>query len=140
MINQYKEKLNENGLKNTPQRLAILDIIANEKQPLSAEEILSKLNISVNLSTIYRTLDTMAQKNIISKLEIDGVDRCVYEYNREGHRHYLICKGCKKIVAIYGCPLATYEKSLEQKTEYKIDEHKLFIYGYCPDCNRNKQN
>jgi Fur family ferric uptake transcriptional regulator len=139
MNNLFVKQLKENGLKTTPQRIAILDILVLEKQPLCAEDIYLKLKLikaAVNLSTVYRTLEAMTEKNILSKLTIIGQDSTLYEYNAKGHRHYLICKGCKKITTVYDCPLGNYEKSLEQKTDYKIDEHKLFLYGYCPLCNK----
>ena len=141
MENIYTEQLKNNGLKNTPQRIAILDILFIEEQPISVDDIYIKLkekNISINLSTVYRSIEAMEEKKIISKLDFLNEGKAYYEYNKAGHRHYLICKGCKKITTIYSCPLELYEKTLEQNTNYKIDEHKLCLYGYCPNCNKNK--
>jgi Fur family ferric uptake transcriptional regulator len=78
----------------------------------------------------------LADKNLAIKFNIMGDDRTLFEYNRMVHRHYLICMGCKKILAINRCPLEDYEKSLAKETNYSIAGHKLDIYGYCPKCRK----
>lgn len=134
---EYEERLRETGLKRTKQRIAILDIFAESDRPLPAEEVfllLKEKHISVNLSTIYRTLEILAEKELLAKVSIAGDSRTLYEYNRQVHRHYLVCMGCKKIVAIHHCPLEAYEKSLAEETQYAIAGHRLDVYGYCPEC------
>lgn len=130
------------GLRNTKSRSAILDVLAQSAQPISAEQIffdLKEKNITANLSTVYRTLDALVDKNLATKLSITGDNRTLYELNRMVHRHYLVCLGCKKILAIDSCPLKGYEKTLAEKTNYLISGHKLDVYGYCPKC-RGKDN
>ena len=125
------------GLKNTKSRLAILDVLEQSDQPISAEQVFLELkekNITANISTVYRTLDALTEKNLATKLSITGDNRTLYEFNRMIHRHYLICLGCKKIMAIDSCPLEDYEKSLAKETNYLISGHRLDIYGYCPAC------
>ena len=127
------------GLKNTKSRLAILDILERSTQPVSAEQVyleLQEKKISANLSTVYRTLDTLTDKKLVAKIQIMGDNRALFEYNRMAHKHYLICLECKKITAIQTCPLGDYVKALAQETEYSISGHKLDIYGYCPDCQK----
>ena len=135
------DSLSRSGLKRTRQRTAILNILRESEHPISAEELyfeLKKGETAPNLSTIYRTLETMANKGLIVKVSLSGDSRTFFEYNRMIHKHYLVCLGCKKITAIEGCPLNAYEKSLEQKTQYTIAGHKLDIYGYCPDCQSKR--
>ncbi|MPM55173.1 Transcriptional regulator PerR [bioreactor metagenome] len=95
---------------------------------------MKEMNITVDLSTVYRTLDTLCDKSLVKKINIDSDSRALYEYNRMLHTHYLVCLGCKKITAIKGCPLEDYEKNLAIETDYTIAGHKLDIYGYCPKC------
>lgn len=133
----FGNDLARNGLKTTKRRTEILDILAASDQPLAAEQIfleLNKRNISVNLSTVYRVLDVLSDKNLAVKLNIPGDSRTLFEYNRKVHKHYLICLGCNRILAITRCPLGDYEEFLAKETNYFISGHKLDIYGYCPEC------
>lgn len=128
------------GLKNTESRAAILEILKQSTQPMTAEQIflaLKEKNVTSNLSTVYRTLDAFADNNLATKLRVTGESRTLYELNRMVHRHYLICLGCKKIMPIDSCPLKDYETSLAKETNFLISGHRLDIYGYCPECKAN---
>ena len=133
----YKEYLKRSGLKNTKNRTAILYILEQKKQPISAEDVFLEMkqrDMSVHLSTVYRTLDALADKDMVIKLNITGDNRALFEYNHMVHKHYLVCLGCKKIITIDRCPLENYEHLLEKETDYTIIGHKLDLYGYCPEC------
>ncbi len=135
-------ELARSGLKNTKHRKAILEILKQSTQPLAAERVFALLknnDISVNLSTVYRTLETLSDKDIAVKLNLPGESRYMYEYNQMVHKHYLTCLGCKKIISIEHCPLADYERAIARDTNYSISGHKLNVYGYCPDCQREDQ-
>lgn len=134
------DKLKSNDLKNTKQRTAILNILEKNNQPVSAEDIYSSLKsqkLSVSLSTVYRTLETMAEKKLVTKLNMQDNSKTLFEIAREIHKHYLICLGCKKIISIMSCPLENYEEKLSEETGFLIEGHRLDIYGYCPECRGN---
>ena len=136
---ECEERLKNSGLKNTKSRKAILDVLIRSNQPMAAEQIFITLKdkkIDINLSTVYRTLDSLINKDIITKISIMDDDRMLFEYNQLGHRHYLVCVICKKIVTVQNCPLGLYERTLEKETHFNIIGHKLYLYGYCEDCQR----
>lgn len=140
---EYEEKLKKSGLKLTKSRKAILDILIKSDQPMAAEQIfliLKEEKIDTNLSTVYRTLYSLENIEMVTKISIMDDDRKLFEYNMMDHRHYLICIGCKKIITIKNCPLGSYEKELESKTNFAILGHKLYLYGYCSECCGNQMN
>ena len=131
------ELLEQAGLKITKQRKCILDALNASEIPLSAEQIfveLKKSNTDINLSTVYRNLDSLSQSNIISIVHLISNESNLYELNRNEHKHYFVCMKCKKILPISGCPLNNYEQKLEEKTGFNITGHKLCLYGYCNEC------
>ncbi|MFA5659305.1 MAG: Fur family transcriptional regulator [Oscillospiraceae bacterium] len=130
--------LSESGLKKTKQRTAILEILESSEQPVSAEEVFIELSgqkITASLSTVYRSLETMADKGVLTKLNLTG-EKALFEINCMVHRHYLTCLGCKKIVPINHCPIESYEKTLGEQTGFVVVSHKLHVFGYCPDCQK----
>ena len=133
----FKKELASIGLKNTRHRIEILNILDRSAQPIPAEEVFLNLKdhgVTVNLSTVYRTLETLVDKGLATKVKVSGDNRALYELNRQVHKHYLVCLECKKMQAIEYCPLEDYEKSLAEQTDYLISGHRLDIYGYCPQC------
>lgn len=136
----YSKILKREGLKNTKHRNAILEVIENSAQPINAEQIFFELKdkkISINLSSVYRILESLVSKKLLIKSIIPGSNKAVYELNRLEHTHYLICSSCKKMFSVDGCPLEEYEKQLESKMGFEITGHKLEIYGVCKDCKQH---
>ncbi len=133
------EKITEAGLKNTKPRRNIIDLLESNDDLLSAQQIYDKLredNVHMNLSTVYRSLDKLTEHNIINKVILEKEKQALYEYNREVHHHFLICKNCNKIKTIYNCPLENYETELQNTTNFLITGHKIEFYGYCKTCQK----
>ncbi|MDF1496368.1 Fur family transcriptional regulator [Caproiciproducens sp. CPB-2] len=133
----HRADLRQKGLKNTKRRMAILEILEKQTQPVAAEQIFMELNrydLSTSMSTVYRELDSLVNNHLALKIKINESNKALYEYNRMIHKHYLVCLGCKKMISLDMCPLKTYEETLQEQTHFIITDHKLNIYGYCPEC------
>ena len=136
----FSNLLKHKGLKVTKHRNSVLEVIQSSKRPVTAEDIyivLKQKDISINLSSIYRILDTLAANSLINKFIFEETNKTCYEMNDMQHKHYLICNNCKKLFPISGCPLHSYEAELVDNLDFTITSHKLEIYGYCKDC-KNK--
>ncbi|HOM01726.1 MAG TPA: transcriptional repressor [Acetivibrio sp.] len=126
------------GCKNTKSRKAVVEILQSAENPLSAEDIffaVKKQGSSVNLSTVYRTLDLMESKSLVNKI-VMGDGKARYELTVDGHRHHLVCTNCHKSVPIDFCPLEKMEKDIGMRNDFDITGHKLEIYGICPKCKK----
>lgn len=125
------------GLRVTKQRQILLELLIEQDQPVSAEQIhmiLKNRALDINLSTVYRILDQYASSGLVQKTQLRDEDRAFYIMTPSEHSHHLICTGCKRVITIAGCPLDGYGKRLEQLYGYVVSGHKLEIYGLCPDC------
>ncbi len=122
-------------MKNTRQRAAILRVLDESTEPLSAEEVFTRLRETepaMALSTVYRNLERFCSENLLARDDFgDGVVR--YSPARR-HGHYLICTGCDARVRIDDCPLSSLEEGLARETGFSIESHSLTIYGKCPRC------
>jgi len=133
----YKELLKSSGLKNTKRRNSILEILAHMDQPLTVDHIfleLKKKNVSINISTVYRILETLTAKDLVAKSQINGETRTLFELKRQEHKHHFICIDCKKMFWVDDCPFEEYCDLLQARTGFNITGHKLEIYGYCQRC------
>ncbi|WP_094551200.1 Fur family transcriptional regulator [Petroclostridium xylanilyticum] len=138
MDNRLKNFFTDRKCKITKQRKAILNILSQSNTCLSAEEIYleaKKLNPGTCLTTVYRTIELLSSNNMLNKINF-GDNKYRYEINSNLHHHHIICVGCKKMIEIEGCPVADFEKSIKNQTQFKITGHRLEMYGYCPDCQQ----
>jgi len=127
--------LKEKGLKLTPQRRLIVDIIHDTGAHLSAEDIIAtvqKKMPGVNKSTIYRTLDVLERAGCVFKSE--SGDHFIFHHAEEGHHHHLVCLKCGKTIECVEGLFQPIEKSLAEKYSFRVSFKHVVINGLCGEC------
>ena len=138
---KYKEVLQREGVKSTKHRYAILELLEHSEYPLTVDEIflsLKEKTDSINLSTVYRTLETFTSKNIVIKTNRVDDGKSRYELNHHQHKHHLFCVSCHKMIAIEECPIGELQQIIKSKIDFDVTGHNLEIYGYCHNCKEIK--
>ena len=129
------ETLKQKGLKLTPQRRLIVDIIHDAHAHLSAEDIIDSVQRrmpGVNKSTIYRTLDILEEAGCVYKSESN--DHFIYHHAEEGHHHHLVCMKCGKTVECAENLFHPVEQSLHKNYGFAADFKHIVINGLCDSC------
>ncbi|MBP7176419.1 MAG: transcriptional repressor [Thermoclostridium sp.] len=135
----YREMLAAKGLKQTKTRALVLAILDQAPNPMTADDIFLELKRnepSINLSTVYRTLDTLVKRSLIIKTTLMEDSRSRYEYNRMDHRHHLVCVGCNRVIPVKGCPIDEYASAVCDHEGFEPAGHRLEIYGICSNCKK----
>lgn len=84
------ERFDELGILSTPQRLEIAEILLEEPQHLSAEQIIDRLRTAdsgVSKATVYNTLNLFSDKGLVSECVVDP-ERVFYDSTTEPHYHF----------------------------------------------------
>ena len=134
-------QLKAKGLKLTPQRLAIIEVLFAKRDlhpgARSVYEEAKKRKKSLSLSTTYATLNEFSRLGIIKTLQFDSMENR-YEGNLKEHLN-LICERCGKILD-YKIPPVADQQEIVKKTGFLVTDTRLEYYGYCSDCRaRNKR-
>ena len=133
------KQLRERGLKVTPQRLAIIEVLIAQMDIHPGAWLIyteaKKKKKSLSLSTTYATLNELSRHGIIKTLQFDRMENR-YDGNLEEHIN-LICERCKKILD-YKVPIAVDQRELAKKTGFSITDTRLEYYGYCKECRKDK--
>ncbi|GAB6167756.1 Fur family transcriptional regulator [Clostridium carnis] len=135
----WDDFLRERGIKITKGRKLLLDIIQGADKGLSAENLYDKCRkqgVNLNLSTIYRSLELLEEKEIIKKVNI-GDGAALYVLKKSHHSHMLQCKLCNKSVEI-PCPMEQIEEIIKAQAGFSLTEHKLELKGVCDECKKIK--
>lgn len=139
-----KDVLKRGGLKCTNQRVMVIKQLLRKKSPMTAEEIFSNLSVEgdrINLSTIYRILETFFENRMVLKHPMaEGKAKC-YELDDGGktHQHSIICTDCRKTVRVKECPVDRMAENLMESDGFEITEHHIQIFGRCKDCRKIKE-
>jgi Fur family ferric uptake transcriptional regulator len=133
--------LKEHGLKLTPQRRLIIDIIHDANAHITAEDIITKVHDrmpGINKSTVYRTLELLEKSGCVYKSEMDN--QFIYHHVEDGHHHHLICSGCGRVVDCDEDLFTPVERLLAKKYGFYINFKHLVMSGLCEKCgNREDQ-
>ena len=88
--NTAEQKLIDNGIMRTIQRVMIARVILGEHQHLSADDVgnlLQKHKMRISKATIYNTLTLFVTKGLLAALTINP-KRLYYDTNVEPHHHF----------------------------------------------------
>jgi len=127
--------LKKKGVRLTPQRRLVLDIIHETPRHITADEILNYVQSKtpgVNKSTIYRTLDMLEETGCVVKSEAAG--RFIYHHAEEGHHHHLVCRVCGRSLECAEDVFIPLETEIHNKYGFTADIKHLVIKGLCRDC------
>jgi len=137
MLDEFPHTLKRLNLKITPKRVAILEILIKEPFYLSPEQIWKKMKkrfIKIGLPTVYRNLEELSERNVISK--VSHPDRQLYYYlcQNQSHHHHFICVSCRRVEDINLCVARDAEREVEKKIGGKVLSHILQVNGLCKHC------
>ncbi len=127
--------LKRKGIRLTPQRRLVLDIIHERPDHITADEILNYVQSKtpgVNKSTIYRTLEMLEETGCVVKSEAAG--RFIYHHAEEGHHHHLACRVCGRSLECTEDIFTPLVTEIQQRYGFSADIKHMVIKGLCRDC------
>lgn len=123
----------------TSARKAVLEILEFNGEHLTAAQIHSLLTSrlpSLNLSTVYRSLDYLVEHKLISVADI-GTGSPVYERLSNKPHHHLVCLNCDHILKLEHEIVDPFFDVLKNKKDFSIQTNHLVLYGLCSHCHEH---
>ena len=135
-IDKMIASLKEHECRITPQRMAVLRILAASKDHPTIEQIYARVKSDfpmTSLATIYKNVTLLKEVGEVMELAF-GDDKNHYDGNNPHPHPHLMCVRCKSIVDPDIDTLNGISQELAQKTGYQILTHRLDFFGICPHC------
>ena len=140
-LDELVERLRDHGYRLTPQRKAVLSILATSQDHLNIEEIYARVCQkfpTTSLATIYNTVAVL--KDMGEVLEISfGSSGNRYDGNKPVPHPHLICEHCESVIDPALPALEELTKQVSELTGYQVTSHRLDFFGICPDCQRTSR-
>jgi len=136
------QELKKAGLKATVPRLKILEILeANKEQHMRAEDVYKALlesNEDIGLATVYRVLTQFEAAGLVSRHHFEE-GHSVFELDQGVHHDHILCVSCGRVDEFVDEVIEERQKEIATKAGYKLTDHSLYIYGICPECQKQEK-
>lgn len=124
------------GLRWTPQRRLLFDVLADSDGHVTAAELIERcrrLDANTTPSTVYRTLDMLEELGLVRHCHgADGREE-FHVLPRTEHGH-LFCSGCGRSWDIETDDAAAMVRQFEAEHGFAVDVSHLSVVGLCADC------
>lgn len=123
------------GNRVTPQRRAIIGEILDHKGHITPQAIVQAMSdrISVDASTVYRTLELLEEMGIVSHTHLGS--NATYHLAHDHDHVHLFCRTCKTWASIPGERMRSVEQALKDETGFAPDLTHFAISGTCIRCS-----
>jgi Fur family ferric uptake transcriptional regulator len=119
--------------RNTRQRAAIRDALAQAGRPLLPQEVLAAAQAAVpglGIATVYRALKAMVEDGEVRSVTLPG-ENARFEPTALSHHHHFQCRRCLRVFDIHACP---GDLSRLAPRGFSVEDHELTLYGRCREC------
>ncbi|MDH5431615.1 MAG: transcriptional repressor [Nitrosopumilus sp.] len=133
-MEQIVASLRDEGFRITPQRMAIVDYLLKTEDHPSADHIhkvVRKRYPMISLSTVYKTLYLLKEKNLVNEIEVEGESR--FDAHTDDHIN-IVCIKCGKIDDVDEETLKDIQVKAAKKSKYLILKSSFELHGYCSSC------
>jgi Fur family peroxide stress response transcriptional regulator len=138
MEGRLTERLGAGGLRPTPQREHIYQVLLQKRDHPTAEDVFIRAKRGmpdISIATVYNCLDTLVQCGLVRQVQLDrGATRFCPNMREHGHFY---CNGCDTV----------FDVDLPEKPQpriilphgFKAERFEVAIHGVCPDCAKKKK-
>ena len=123
--------------RSTRQRAAVAAALAEADEFRSAQElhdILKHRGDSVGLTTVYRTLQSLADAGEVDVLRTKDGESVYRRCSTDDHHHHLVCRQCGKAVEVEGPAVEKWADTVAQEHGFVEVGHTVEVFGICGDC------
>ncbi len=133
------QTLRTRGYRITPQRELIISAVAHRGKHVNAEQVyiqMQKKARSLNIATVYRTLDLLVEEGLASRLDL-GKEQVVYAANQHGPHIHLVCRQCGQVIDADQSLLLSLNNQLAKKYHFAADLQHVSVPGLCNSCQNS---
>ena len=138
-ITKFGTFLQEQGLKLTSEREALVREIFSIHYHFEADELLFKMkqnNVKISRATVYRTLELLVKSGLVRRVHL-GEDHYHYEHvSGNSHHDHLICTACGTVIEFHDEALEQRQREICERKKFTPTFHNLQILGLCDSCRR----
>jgi Fur family ferric uptake transcriptional regulator len=127
------------GYQATPNRRLMAELVAASDGHFSAADLLDRARqrrAKVGRATVFRALELLTALRIVERLDLPNRSHAYVLCDPDAHHHHLVCSACGRSIDVADGELARLVEEIGRRNGYRIDTHRLELFGTCPTCIR----
>ena len=129
---EFSERLNTTGLRLTPQRQQVYDVLLQKRDHPTADEVFMRAKRAmpeISHATVYNCLDALVQCGLARQVTLErGATR--FCPNMEEHCHYY----CDTCGSVFDVALAADSTIVPRPKGFEIEHYDIAVHGVCAEC------
>lgn len=124
--------------RRTKQRAAIGQLMEELPDFRTAQQVHEALRDGgdrVGLSTVYRTLQAMAEAGEVDVIRTADGESAYRSCRSHEHHHHLVCRSCGRTVEITGPDVEDWAAEIGRQHGFRDIGHELELFGLCSNCS-----
>ncbi len=125
------------GYRLTAPRRALAELIAaRDGSTFTAADLFAEARsrgLGIGRATIFRAIDLLERVGAVERLDRPTGEHA-YVACVPAHHHHVICARCDRSIEVGDLGLGAVAREVARRTGYRIDGHRLELFGLCPAC------
>jgi|SRR6185503_573577 len=124
------------GYRLTAPRRALAALIATRRGHFTAEDLVGesrRRRLGVTRATVFRSLDVLSDLGVVERLDLPSGGHAFVACEPE-HHHHVVCSSCGRSTWVADPGLEGAAEAIGRSTGYRIDTHRIELFGLCPSC------
>lgn len=134
--NPIVDALDLAGYRLTGPRRAVADLIAEHDGHFTASELEGAARdrrLGISRATLFRALELLTELRVVERLDLPTGEHA-YVPCAPAHHHHVICSRCGRTTEVDDCGVAEAVREVARRSGYRIDSHRLELFGLCRHC------
>ncbi len=136
MDEDWADRLRQAGHRVTPQRRLVLETVTTLRHatPDQVHEEAQRQGESLDLSTVYRTLELLNKAGLITHVHLGAGSPTYHSLDDDPHVH-LVCRSCGRVDSVDAALLTPMTDGVRGATQFNVDAGHLVLHGVCSSCH-----
>lgn len=128
--------LEASGHRLTRPRTLVADLMGGRRGTFTAADLLDdagRRRLRVGRATVFRALELFTELGLLERIDLPSGDHA-YVACEPIHHHHVVCSSCGRQTEVDDAGVQAIVGEMARRTGYRIDRHRLELYGTCPSC------
>ena len=132
------QTLDQSGHRLTEPRRIVASALDGRSGHFTAADLVADARSrqpGIGRATVFRALELFMELGVVERIDLPTGDHA-YVVCEPAHHHHVVCSRCGRSTEIDDRGIRAITKKIAKRTGYRIDRHRLELFGLCKSCQK----